>query len=76
MENLYIMKLLIEKGANINANTAAHKPTPLMCASIIVEALIKRGADKNIRDKLRCTALDWAKIIKMRVLICLMKITS
>lgn len=68
-ENLNIMQLLIENGANVNANTTGYKQTPLMFASILgcydlVVALIKSGADKNIKDEMGCTALDWAKNYK------------
>lgn len=69
IDSNYILQLLIEKGAYINANTAEYKQTPLMFACIIgcydiVVTLVKNGADINIRDELKNTALGWAKNYK------------
>lgn len=60
-----IIKLLVEKGANINA-TANDKSTPLMLAARmakadVVEYLVSKGADVNAKDASGLTALDYAR---------------
>jgi ankyrin repeat protein len=62
---LPVIKLLIEKGANIdNADTMGE--TPLMLATLsdnkeIVEFLVDSGADKTVKNKRAQTAYDIAK---------------
>lgn len=66
-----IVKMLIEKGANVNAQES-NKTTALIYASAndkinpqtrleIVQFLLDKGADKTIKGEDGKTALDWAK---------------
>jgi len=62
---LPVIKLLIEKGANID-NTDTMGETPLMLATLsdnkeIVEFLVDSGADKTLKNKRAQTAYDIAK---------------
>lgn len=61
-----VVKLLIEKGAQINVQDSYYGYTPLINASSnnspeIVKMLIKGGADINIKSKEGKTALDYAR---------------
>lgn len=69
--NPQIIKLLLDGGANVNAQEA-NKGTALIFAASnkqissprrqeIVKMLLAVGADKSIKDKNGKTALDWAK---------------
>lgn len=63
-DNIAIVKMLINKGANINAQDGAGV-TALMAASAngrddIVKELIYNGADINLKDKQGRTPLMWA----------------
>lgn len=65
--NLDIVKLLLEKGANVNA-PAADGTTPLMAVAgsgsvygvEISEMLLKKGADATVRNKDGKTAVNFA----------------
>jgi len=62
---LPVIKLLIERGANID-NTDTMGETPLMLATLsdnkeIVEFLVDSGADKTLKNKRAQTAYDIAK---------------
>ena len=67
-----IVKLLIEKGANVNIPESYNKMTPLHRACYmpnnssleIVKLLIENGADLSIKDGLDRTAFDVAKTCK------------
>lgn len=69
--NPQIVKLLIDKGANINAQesnkataliyAAANKQISAQMRREIVKILLDRGADKTIKDEKGRSALDWAK---------------
>lgn len=61
-----IAKLLLDKGANVNAQTTVEKMTALMLAAgqgdaAIVKDLLAKGADVNIKADKGITALTFAK---------------
>ena len=69
--NTQIVKLLLDAGANVNAQES-NKGTALIYAASnkaissqrrqeIVKMLLDKGADKSIKDKNGKNALDWAK---------------
>lgn len=59
-------KLLVEAGANVNV-IAIHSWTPLFKKNKdVTQYLIEQGADMNTGKFSRCTALDCARIFKMR----------
>ena len=72
MKRTDIVKLLIEKGANVNIPESYNKLTPLHYACYmpnnssleIVKLLIENGADLSIKDGLDRTAFDVAKTCK------------
>lgn len=72
MKRTDIVKLLIEKGANVNIPESYNKLTPLHRACYmpnnssleIVKLLIENGADLSIKDGLDRTAFDVAKTCK------------
>ncbi|MDD5169705.1 MAG: ankyrin repeat domain-containing protein [Syntrophales bacterium] len=64
-----IVKLLIEKGDNINAQDRYYGYTPLINASYnnspqMAKKLLASGADVNVRSKEGKTALDYARYYK------------
>ena len=68
-----IVKLLIEKGANIDAGINLENETALMFSSKnghidVVKTLLEKGADVKIRDSASRTAVDYAKTPEMREL--------
>lgn len=71
--NPEVVRMLIEKGANVNAQEP-NKNTALMFAAgnkkinsqtrrEIIEILLKNGADKSLKGDQGKTALDWAKML-------------
>jgi len=77
-EHTDLIKLLLEKGADLNAKTVKYGSTALMLASAngLVETakmLMEAGADMNIKDKEDSTALiyalenGWIEIAKMLI---------
>jgi ankyrin repeat protein len=69
--NPQIVKLILDGGANVNAQepnkgtalifVASHKQISSQARQEIVKMLLDKGADKSIKDKNGKTALDWAK---------------
>lgn len=61
-----MVKFLIKRGANVNAQSAVNKLTPLHCAAVrknnkeIIEILIKKGANVNALDESKNTPLHSA----------------
>lgn len=63
-----VVKMLIERGANVNIQNKLLE-TPMQKAAeigsvMIFELLLKSGADPEIRDKVKRTPFDWAKLQK------------
>lgn len=69
--NPQIVKMLLDGGANVNAQeqnegtalifAASNKAISSQTRTEIVKMLLGKGADKSIKDKTGKTALDWAK---------------
>jgi len=67
---------LLDHGAQINALNGMGA-TPLIAAvrnkrDVVVQSLLRCGADRNIRDRQRRTALDWAVINRNQAMITLL----
>ena len=67
--NIDVVKLLLEKGADVNVQTTVEKMTPIMIAVAkgdvaIVKELIGKGADVNLKADKGITALIVAKKMK------------
>ena len=60
--NIAIVKLLISKGANVNANGAIGTPLHEVCSVDVAEYLVSEGADVNAKNNAGNTPLDIAKI--------------
>ena len=64
--NVGAVKLLLERKADVHSTNHSHGVTPLHLAAYndhqsIVQLLISAGADRNVGDRRRRTAADWAK---------------
>ena len=69
-----LVQLVLDKGADINAQTSDIGATPLMFAVYdnhieIVKLLLEKGADKNIKNKRGNTAYDIARTEEMKELL-------
>ena len=65
--SLEAVKILLDHGANVNAQTNTTQQTALMNASDVgnlevVKLLLEKGADPKIKDMFKETALDIARI--------------
>ena len=65
-KKIQIVKLLIDKGANINTQSKDTKSSPLSSATAygltsIIKLLLSKGAKKNTKDSDKMTPLDIAK---------------
>ena len=64
--HLDVVKLLVDRGTNLNAAAHSNGMTPLMLASTkghlaILQLLVKKGADFNLKDRNDTTALGHAR---------------
>lgn len=74
-----IARLLLERGADVNANQGVGAVTPLHDAAMgghgaMVRLLVERGADLEARDgEFNSTPLQWAKFFKREVAIAVLE---
>jgi ankyrin repeat protein len=74
---LSMVRVLLERGADVNQGDASHM-TPLMGAAAsghtaLVRLLLEAGAEREARDKEGHTALKWARLLRQRQVINLLK---
>lgn len=65
-KNIEVMKLLLEKGADVNARTSRNGTALMLAAQIgdpaAVKLLLEKGAEINVRDEIGYTALLYAAV--------------
>lgn len=82
--NIEIIKMLIEKGADVNKQETVSQANALIFLATNTQAskdarteaaklLLAKGADKSLKDKDGKTALDWAKQVKNEAMVELLK---